>query len=71
MSKREKLALNKSNNDNINISDKKLIDLKNNNIVTDKLTKSIKSELVDIKILKKMKIHHLMKKKEKMMMMKM
>ena len=48
LSKREKLALNKSNNDNINISDKKLIDLKNN-IVTDKLTKSIKSEFVNIK----------------------
>jgi hypothetical protein len=60
MSKREMLALNKSDNDNINIniSDKKLIDLKNN-IVTDKLEKSKK--------MKMKKFHHLMKKKEKMM----
>ena len=39
LSKMEKLALNKSSNDNINISDKKLIDLKNN-IVTDKSKKN-------------------------------
>ena len=44
LSKKEKLALNKSNNDNnIDISDKKLIDLKNN-IITDKLKKSKKKE---------------------------
>ena len=50
-SKKEKLALNKSNNDNnnnnINISDKKLIDLKNN-IVTDNLKKTKKSENEEI-----------------------
>lgn len=48
LSKREELALNKSNNDNINISNKKLIDLKSN-IVTDKLKKSKEKELMDLK----------------------
>ena len=48
LSKREKLGLNKSNNDNISISNKKLKDLKSN-IVSDKLKKSKKKERINIK----------------------
>jgi hypothetical protein len=47
MSQRENSALNKNNKENINMSDKKLIDLKNN-IVTDNLKKSKKNENEEI-----------------------
>ena len=47
LSKMDKSPLNKSSNNNINISDKNLIDLKNN-VVSDKLRKSKKNEKEEI-----------------------
>jgi hypothetical protein len=47
MSQRENSALNKNNKENINMSDKKLIDLKNNIVIDKCTTKSKKNKLIE------------------------